>query len=193
MIQAVIIDCFGVLYRDPSLDFYEQHVPNYSEIRQDLLDNDTRFDRGFITNEQHSAYVADLTGLDLQFVLDNIRGEHVRNDSLLEFSQSLRPTYRLGMLSNIGRGGMEPFFSTSQQSDLFDAVVLSNEVGVSKPDVRIYEIIAERLGVDTAVCVMVDDRAENIDGAVAAGMQGVLYQTNEQAIRDLAQLEVYPK
>lgn len=54
-----------------------------------------------------------------------------------------------------------------------DAVVLSGDVGAAKPDARIYRHVAEVLGVDPAQCVMVDDLAVNVRGAVAVGMVGV--------------------
>ncbi|MDQ2587082.1 MULTISPECIES: HAD-IA family hydrolase [Saccharothrix] len=56
---------------------------------------------------------------------------------------------------------------------LFDVVVTSGEVGMAKPDRRIYLLTADRLGLDPADCVFVDDLAVNVRGAAAAGMVGV--------------------
>ncbi|GII31172.1 HAD family hydrolase [Planotetraspora mira] len=56
-----------------------------------------------------------------------------------------------------------------------DEVVSSARVGVAKPDRRIYEIAAERVGVPPQRCLFVDDRAENVEAAVRLGMHGVLY------------------
>jgi epoxide hydrolase-like predicted phosphatase len=56
---------------------------------------------------------------------------------------------------------------------LFDAVVISGEVGLRKPEPAIYQLAAERLGARPQECVFVDDLAPNVQGAVAAGMVGV--------------------
>ncbi|GLW99641.1 HAD-IA family hydrolase [Microtetraspora sp. NBRC 16547] len=56
-----------------------------------------------------------------------------------------------------------------------DEVVNSARVGVVKPDAGIYEIAAERAGVPMDRCLFIDDRAENVEAAVALGMTGVLY------------------
>lgn len=56
---------------------------------------------------------------------------------------------------------------------LFDAVVISGEVGLRKPDPDIYLLAAERVGLDPARCVFVDDLASNVRGAAAVGMVGV--------------------
>ncbi|MGW5864263.1 HAD-IA family hydrolase [Streptomyces sp. NPDC055239] len=60
-------------------------------------------------------------------------------------------------------------------ADLAHTVVSSAGVGVVKPDRRIYEIAVERAGVPAERCLFVDDREENVDAAVALGMQGLLY------------------
>jgi FMN phosphatase YigB (HAD superfamily) len=56
---------------------------------------------------------------------------------------------------------------------LVDEVVLSGDIGMAKPDPRIYRMTADRLGLAPADCVFVDDLAVNVRGAVASGMVGV--------------------
>lgn len=57
---------------------------------------------------------------------------------------------------------------------LADDVINSSQVGIAKPDPRIYKIAAERAGARLDRCLFVDDRQENIDTAVELGMAGVL-------------------
>jgi putative hydrolase of the HAD superfamily len=58
-------------------------------------------------------------------------------------------------------------------SELFDGVVISGEEGVRKPDPRMYELGAERVGVPAGRCVYVDDLAFNLEPAAALGMATV--------------------
>ncbi|MGW7271442.1 HAD-IA family hydrolase [Streptomyces sp. NPDC054864] len=60
-------------------------------------------------------------------------------------------------------------------ADLAHTVVSSADVGIVKPDRRIYEIAVERTGVPAERCLFVDDRKENVDAAVALGMTGLHY------------------
>jgi putative hydrolase of the HAD superfamily len=69
--------------------------------------------------------------------------------------------------------------------ELFDAVVISGEEGVRKPDPEIYLLAARRLGVPPEVCVFVDDLAVNIRGAAAVGMIGVHHTVAEDTIAEL--------
>jgi epoxide hydrolase-like predicted phosphatase len=70
--------------------------------------------------------------------------------------------------------------------ELFDATVISGDVGLHKPQPEIYELGAERIGVPPAECVFVDDLRENVDGAEAVGMTAVLHR---EAAATVARLE----
>jgi putative hydrolase of the HAD superfamily len=58
--------------------------------------------------------------------------------------------------------------------ELLDVVVDSSEVGLRKPDPRIYLLTAERLGVAPSTCLFLDDLDANVDAAASVGMQTIL-------------------
>ncbi len=63
--------------------------------------------------------------------------------------------------------------ATFPVDELFEIVVDSCEVGMRKPDPRIYELTCERIGVPPDASVFIDDNAENIAAARALGMETV--------------------
>jgi putative hydrolase of the HAD superfamily len=71
---------------------------------------------------------------------------------------------------------------------LFDAVVLSAEVGMRKPEERIFRHAAGLLGLAPPECVFIDDIEANVQAAEAIGMAGVLHVTPAQTARRLAGL-----
>jgi epoxide hydrolase-like predicted phosphatase len=68
---------------------------------------------------------------------------------------------------------------------LFDVTVISGEVGMRKPDPRIFLHTAELLGVPPGECVFVDDLAHNIRGAVGVGMVGVHHTSTSSTLQEL--------
>lgn len=187
--KAVIFDCFGVLYVDASRYFYETLVPNYEQLRPRLIELNSQSDYGLITQEEWYQQVAEVTGLEVDFVRSHIQAEQVRNQQLIEYMNDLRQRdYLIGMCSNVGSGAMDRFFAPAERRQLFDAVILSGEVMVTKPSPVIFQMTAEALGVPTGECVMIDDLADNCAGADAAGMQAVHYRSNQQAIHELEQI-----
>jgi putative hydrolase of the HAD superfamily len=57
----------------------------------------------------------------------------------------------------------------------FDHVFNSSELGVAKPDPRVFELVCERMGVAPADCFFVDDRPENVAAATALGLDAHLF------------------
>jgi putative hydrolase of the HAD superfamily len=58
----------------------------------------------------------------------------------------------------------------------FDAVVISCEVGLSKPDPRIYQLCLDRLGLRAPETLFVDDRADNVEGAARLGLRTLQFE-----------------
>jgi epoxide hydrolase-like predicted phosphatase len=72
--------------------------------------------------------------------------------------------------------------------DLFDAAVISGEVGLHKPQPEIYLLACERLEVEPREAVFVDDLRENCDGAEAVGMTAVLHRETSDTVARLEEL-----
>lgn len=72
--------------------------------------------------------------------------------------------------------------------EIFDATVISGEVGLHKPQPEIYRLGAERIGVRVEDCVFVDDLRENVAGAEAVGMTALLHRDPEETIAALGEL-----
>lgn len=73
-------------------------------------------------------------------------------------------------------------------ADLFDAVLISGEIGLRKPDAPIYLLAAQRLGREPRDCVFVDDLPLNVEGATAVGMTGVVHRSADESIPVLEDL-----
>lgn len=71
---------------------------------------------------------------------------------------------------------------------MFDAVVISAEVGMRKPEERIFRHAVEQLGLQPEDCVFVDDLEANVTAAEAIGMTGVLHREPEMTVDRLSEL-----
>lgn len=174
MIRGIIFDCFGVLYHG-SLDHLRELAP--ADRVSEVTDLSHSYDYGFISQADYFKGVGLILGQSASEVEAICRRQHVRNEPLIAYAKSLRPRYKVGLLSNVGRGFIEELFTPRELHELFDAQVLSNEVGMAKPGSAIFELTAQRLGLDMSECVMIDDSARNTSGAEMVGMSGVLYES----------------
>ena len=72
--------------------------------------------------------------------------------------------------------------------DWFDGVLISGDVGVTKPDPRIFDELCDRFGLQPARTVFVDDRLDNVEGARRYGLVAVQFTsgvTLRESLRDL--------
>jgi len=65
----------------------------------------------------------------------------------------------------------------------FDVVVVSYEVGLAKPDPRIFELCLSRLGAQAAETLFVDDREENVSAAEQLGLRALHFSGDDAARR----------
>src|SRR5205085_7148348 len=93
-----------------------------------------------------------------------------------------RAGIRTGLISNSWGHGR---YDRSGFPELFDGVVISGEVGIRKPDPRIYRMGAEAIGLPPQECVFVDDLAFNLKPAQELGMATVLHRTSAQTVAEL--------
>ena len=91
-----------------------------------------------------------------------------------------------GLISNSWGAGLS--YDMSLLDELFEAIVISGDVGMHKPEPAIYMLGAERLGLETGDCVFVDDLRENCQGAEEVGMTAVLHRGADSTLPMLEKL-----
>jgi putative hydrolase of the HAD superfamily len=98
------------------------------------------------------------------------------NEDVVSLARKLRGRYKVGLLTNATKDLEEMLLEHHGITDLFDVVVNSARVGLAKPDVRIFHLAAELLGVPVSACVFTDDMPHNVEGAREAGMRAFQFQ-----------------
>lgn len=185
MIRGIIFDCFGVLYSG-SLETLMQACP--ADRIDELRDVNKQADYGFITGNEYVDRVAEIIGHSRDETAKIMRSQHTRNQVLIDYAESLRPKYAVGLLSNVSSHTLDGLFPLKQRNDLFDHVLLSYEEHIAKPNPEIFRMMAARMGLRPDECVMIDDLAENCEGAEIAGMQSIQHITNDLTITALQKL-----
>jgi epoxide hydrolase-like predicted phosphatase len=96
-----------------------------------------------------------------------------------------RKGLRTALLSNSwGPSG----YAREDFPELFDAVVISAEVGMRKPELRIFRHAAQELGVPPETCVFIDDVEANVDAAISCGMTGIHHTDPAATVARLTEL-----
>jgi HAD superfamily hydrolase (TIGR01509 family) len=195
-IRAVYFDLGGVIVRtgdrEPRTKLAERLGMSYEELAKAVFENESslRASLGAISPQEHWADVIQRLGLPPSEA-DSVRQEFFAGDTLdldlINFLRSLRPKYRIGLLSNAW-SDMREYLISQKIDDAFDQLIISAEVGIMKPDARIYQLALEKLGVTPDQAVFVDDSIVNIEGARAVGMYAIQFTRPDQTVEELKKL-----
>jgi putative hydrolase of the HAD superfamily len=145
----------------------------------------SRLETGELTEAEFEPRFAAVLEVSSEQLIDRLFGGMEPDHAMLDGVRTARRAgVRTAMLSN---SWGQDRYDTAQLGELFDTLVISGEVGVRKPDPAIYELAAERLGLEPEACVFVDDLPGNLKPALALGMATVLHRGDAAAT--LAEVE----
>jgi epoxide hydrolase-like predicted phosphatase len=193
MIRAVIFDWGGVLMRTDDPGFrraWDARLGLEPGSVHRLVFESAEWKRtldGQITDAEFWAALGAKMNLAaetlVEFRRDFFAGDQL-DAELVALIRSLRPRYKTALLSNFS-AQLRQLLAQHDLMDAFDVIVISGEEGIVKPDVRVYQLTAQRLGVPPSECLFVDDFEENVAGARAAGMQTLHFAPLDVAMAEL--------
>ncbi|BDA50706.1 probable haloacid dehalogenase-like hydrolase domain-containing protein [Coccomyxa sp. Obi] len=207
-LRALLVDAAGTLIypSEPISQVYLEYARPYGckFSEKEILDN---FRRAFETPWTRSLLRYEGDGWSFwEFIVEQSTGcndpkmlEKLYNHYLQPSAWKLAPG-ALDVLAQIKSSGMKlavvsnfdtrlrPLLTTMGAADIFDALIISAEVGAEKPNPLIFEIACQQLGVLPEETVHVgDDRRNDITGARSAGCHAWLWGSDVKSFEEVAQ------
>lgn len=180
MIKAVILDFYGVIQTDNLLIWIDKLESKYPSLRSQADDICRRLDLDEITLDQYYHELAAAADMPTEQAKYEMDAEVAINTPLLTLADELRAKdIHVSILSNDG-SSLRSYIDGLGISNHFDSIFVSGELGMMKPDQRIFQHVAHDLGLDPGEMVFFDDKQSNVDGAIRAGMQAAVYQSTSQ-------------
>lgn len=193
-IKAVVFDIGGILEITPDMGVTEKwervlHL-KAGELNERMMSVWKAGSLGLCSEEHVEQSLREIVGMDQAQVdafMHALWEEYLGtlNVELAAYFSSLRPRYQTAIISNSFVGARVREQERYHFGDMTDLIIYSHEVGVAKPDRRIYELTWERLGVQPAEMIFLDDVAGHIAAARACGIHAILFQSTAQAIADI--------
>ncbi len=184
VVKAVIFDLYGVLGLNGWQDFKARHFADRLEEWERLRVLGQRADAGKVSQDEFVQALIDATGESKATIRRQFESTKPNAPLLAYIARELKPHYKIGMLSNTSHDVYQTIFQAEEYA-LFDVAIGSFAVGLTKPDPKMFLLMCERLGVDPAECIMVDDKPQHTAAAGQLGMRTVVYTSAPQAIRDI--------
>jgi epoxide hydrolase-like predicted phosphatase len=150
-----------------------------------------QLEKGDLTADDFSERFAPLLGVSPDNLVERLFGGIGPDEPMVEAVRRARKAgIKTGLISNSWGNGLH--YDPAMLDELFDAVVISGDVGLHKPQPEIFLMGAERIGVAPQECVFVDDLRENCEGAEAVGMKAILHRGSAGTLPQLEELLAIP-
>jgi epoxide hydrolase-like predicted phosphatase len=191
MIEAAVFDIGGVLEVTPATGWEQRWAEELGLSRSDFARRLGPLwhpgETGAVSLAEIEQQTAERFGLDerqLQRLTADIWTEYLGtlNGELAGYFSALRPRLRTGIISNSLVGAREREQSVHGFEEMCDVIIYSHEVGLAKPDPRIYQLVGAQLGVAAENTIFVDDKEACVAGARAVGMHAIQFLDTDQTI-----------
>ena len=128
---------------------------------------------------------------ELYFTFENIHGMVTRRAYAIPWIKELKEKgYHVYYLSNFSDKAYVECAEALDFIPYMDGGILSYRDQVIKPDPKIYQLLLKRYELKAQECVFMDDSAVNVEAARAEGFAGIVFETKEQAEKELRLLGV---
>jgi epoxide hydrolase-like predicted phosphatase len=195
-VRAVFFDLGGVIlrteYQAPRQHLAERLNIEYDDLVRLVFESETsrKASIGTLTADEHwAALMVKLKrpASDAQKIHEEFFGGDVLDRELIQLIRSMRSKYKTGLISNAW-GDLRQYIARQKFDDAFDGITISAEVGVVKPEAKIYHVALEQVQVQANEAVFVDDFPANIEGCEKVGMQGILFKDPDEVKQKLKAL-----
>lgn len=196
-IKAILIDLGGVLVRTedrtPRTQLAQRFGMTYEELDQFVFGCPAAMQAGLgkittIHLWKNIAQSLSQPAEGWQELWEGFFGGDHLDYEWIDLLRSLRPQCRIGLLSNNWDFLRQEINDVWQVGDAFDALIISAEIGIAKPDARIYQHALEQLHATPPETVFIDDFMVNIEAARNLGIHAIHFQNPGQARQELLAL-----
>jgi len=194
-IKAIIFDFGGVITHYPPFTFRKELAKflkiDFEIVNREVAKINPDFAKGTINEEEFWKKLTSALNIVVpekdkkNFITDECSRDAKINKDVEKIVIALKNSgYKLGIISNI----LEPHAKYSKVQGWFknfSSVILSCEVGLLKPDERIYNLMLERLRLKGNECIYIDDREVNLKPAEKVGIKTILFKNATQLKKEL--------
>jgi len=198
MIQAIVFDLGGVLFTNGTTLFAKHIAATHKKDQEEVYkllnysDFGNAYREGKITGEEF--YNSLKKELDLDDDIHELKQKWLEVYQVIEGTkkiiEELRKKYKVYFLSDNVKERVEYAHRRYGFLNWFDGGVFSHEVGVRKPNLKIYETAIVQIGLKPEEIVFIDDKEINLPPAEKIGMKTILYKNPEQLKKELHKMKL---
>jgi putative hydrolase of the HAD superfamily len=197
-IKALILDYGGVISRPQNLEHFKEILQILGIEENHFLEvyytQRKNYDNGQLSGQEYWLEILQHFGFEPNgsMVEDLIRTDvkswtEINRPMMGFIEESRAKVEKLAIISNMMRDTLSYMKSHFEWLEIFDEQIYSCEIGINKPDIRIFELCLNSLDISPQACLFVDDSQKNVLGALESGMNVIRYKSFPQFSQEFNQ------
>jgi HAD superfamily hydrolase (TIGR01509 family) len=182
--KAIIFDFFGVICSEIAPIWTRRRLPQC-----DVHDIHERYiragDEGTRSEEAVFKDLATVARIQPADIAREWQDLIQIDEAVIDIIREVKKSHKTALCSNAWSSFIRPILSAHNLEELFDTIVISSEVGITKPDERIFRLVATQVDAEPTQCIFIDDGPRNISAAQAMGMTSILFSSAEDLRTEL--------
>lgn len=187
MIKKIFFDFDGVLTTDKTgshtnCKYFSQKIGvDAKELLSKVKQFDEKIDAGKISEKDVWESICKEAGVEfspnwLQEAFINTPIDEL----MLEYARQLKNKYSVGIITDNSTERMNIIIEQNQGFNIFDTIVISEDVKCTKKGTEIFKVTTQRANVNAKECIFIDNKQKNVDSAKNAGLIGVYFDDEKR-------------
>lgn len=195
MIKTIIFDVGGVYMKGSFIDFVNKSRKLLNIDEKFYTDKEITFDedfnRGKISAEEcfKKYFSVPISDFEMKQIIKIWTTTWKPTSLMKKLIIKLKKNYQLAILSNSDPLNSPNYYKKGWYQ-YFNPIILSHELGVLKPDPKIYQITLDKLKSKPEECLFIDDQMKCLDTAEKMGINTILFKSPSQLVKDLKKINV---
>ncbi len=179
--KGIIFDFFGVISSEVAPFWFAKYFPQdkIAELKEKYV---SPADRGEISYVQLLSQLSQVGNTSPEKVRKELDDLVIINQEVVSFIKEIKETHKVGLLSDAPSEFLKGILHKHDLENLFDEIVISSEVHITKKNKDIYSLILKKMELNVTEVMFVDDNNQNIKLAEELGIKGYVYDSTKDLI-----------
>ncbi|OGM01530.1 hypothetical protein A3K72_04210 [Candidatus Woesearchaeota archaeon RBG_13_36_6] len=195
MIKVILFDIGGCYFQGSIIDFVNKSYKVLGINKIFHTEKEVVFDKalnkGEITLEEcfRRYFDTHISDEQMKKIIGFWTTTWSPRDEMVELAKRLKKNYKLGVFSNSDAVNSKNYTKRGWY-DIFNILILSHEIGIIKPDKRIYQIAIQKSKAKPEQILFIDDEEDCLKTATELGMKTILFRSVSQFKKELKQMGI---
>lgn len=185
MIKVIAFDYADVVSPSSLSKWLRENLDIKDDKYLHYKNNAHKWDVGEMNLNQVYDVISHVTGVPSHLIWDNFYKNLEADKEMVRLIKKLKKNYKVFLFSNYVAELLRTILEKQQIVNLFDEIIISSDHKLKKPDPEFFKILKAKASVRESEILFIDDRLENVKGAVETGINSVQFIDYKKLLKDL--------